>query len=89
MDAKEAYMKATGQGLYLPLEKFAVLPASPGSALRLRLIEQPAGGGAPGPRDLQPGPGLSGAGGAGSSAEVDLLGIPVALPDPTPVRWLE
>lgn len=39
---KEAYMKATGMGLYMPLETFAVLPAPAGRALRLQLGDIPS-----------------------------------------------
>ncbi len=58
---KEAYMKATGMGLYMPLEKFAVLPAPAGRALRLRLNETPAEAARWGLRDLELPPGYVGA----------------------------
>ncbi len=58
---KEAYMKATGLGLYVPLEKFAVLPCPAGPALRLKLSETPAEAVRWALRDLEPGAGYTGA----------------------------
>ncbi len=66
---KEAYMKATGVGLYMPLETFAVLPCLAGNAsrggrspaLRLRLSKDQAESARWGLLDLEPGVGFVGA----------------------------
>lgn len=58
---KEAYMKATGLGLYMPLDEFGVLPAPGTGALRLQLQKNPAESAGWSVRDLEPGPGYAGA----------------------------
>jgi 4'-phosphopantetheinyl transferase len=58
---KEAYMKATGLGLYMPLEEFAVLPAPCTRALRLQLQKDPCEAAGWALRDLEPGVGYTGA----------------------------
>lgn len=58
---KEAYMKATGQGLYMPLESFAVLPAPGTACLRLQTVSPPEEAARWALRDLEVGPEYVGA----------------------------
>jgi medium-chain acyl-[acyl-carrier-protein] hydrolase len=58
---KEAYMKATGLGLYTPLEEFGVLPASGRPSLRLQLQKNAREAARWALRDLEPGAGYTGA----------------------------
>jgi len=58
---KEAYMKATGLGLYMPLEEFGVLPAANTRALRLQLQKDPSEAARWALRDLEPAIGYTGA----------------------------
>jgi len=57
---KEAYMKATGLGLQMPLDEFAVLQTPGSTALRLQRMGQPDEAARWSLRDLQPGPGYTG-----------------------------
>jgi medium-chain acyl-[acyl-carrier-protein] hydrolase len=58
---KEAYMKATGLGLYMPLEEFGVLPAATTRALRLQLQKDPNEAARWALHDLEPAVGYTGA----------------------------
>jgi surfactin synthase thioesterase subunit/phosphopantetheinyl transferase len=58
---KEAYMKATGLGLQMPLERFAILQTPGTHGLRLSLLDDPADAARWSLRDLAPGPEFVGA----------------------------
>ncbi len=54
-------MKATGLGLYMPLDEFGVLSAPGTRALRLLVQKEPCEAARWAVRDLDPGPGCTGA----------------------------
>jgi 4'-phosphopantetheinyl transferase len=56
--AKEAYIKAQGEGLSLPLSSFGVLPRRSGSELQLEVYDNPEESRRWSMRQLELGPGL-------------------------------